>query len=99
MTSSFGKSVKNRIYKYYKKYKRFSYVSAVVVQDPRAPRPYLFSDAQNVYDRAVLVCAVSVYIFASLARRPILRYQVQQVSKNLTNFTYSLRAHFYIYYT
>ena len=71
----------------------------MIVQDPRAARLYLFSDAQNIYDRVMLVCTVSVCILASLGRWPILRYQVRQVSKNLTNFTYSLRAHFYICYT
>ena len=49
----------------------------IIDQDPRAPRPYLFSDAQNIYDRVVLVCTVSVYKFASLGRRPILRYEVR----------------------
>ena len=29
-------------------------------QDPKDPKPYLFSDAQNVYNRVVLVCTVSV---------------------------------------
>ena len=37
----------------------------IIDQDPRAPRPYLFSDAQNVFDRVVLVCTVSVYILAN----------------------------------
>ena len=43
------------------------------VKDPRAARPYLFSDGQNMYNRVVLVCTVNVYILASLGRRPILR--------------------------
>ena len=51
----------------------------MLVQDTRAARPYLFSDGQNMYNRAVLVCTVNVYIPASLGRRPILCYQVQQV--------------------
>ena len=68
-------------------------------QDPRAPRPYLFSDAQNAYDSVVLVYTISVYMLASLGQRPILRYEVRQVSKNLANFTYILIAHFYICYT
>ena len=54
-----------------------------VVKDPRAARPYLFSDGQNMYNRVVLVCTVSVYIRASLGRRPILRYQVLQVRKKV----------------
>ena len=74
-------------------------VTVLIDQDPKAPRPYLFSDAQNVYDRVVLVCTVSICILASLGGRPILRYEVQQVSKNLTNFTYILITHFYICYT
>ena len=53
----------------------------IVVKDPRAARPYLFSEGQNMYNRVVLVCTsiVNVYIPASLDRRPILKYQVLQV--------------------
>ena len=51
-------------------------------------RQNLFSDGQNMYNRVVLVCTVNVYTFASLGRRPILRYQVLQVRKNCTQFTY-----------
>ena len=51
----------------------------IVVQDPIGPRPYLFSDGQNMYNRVVLVCTVKVYIHARLGRGPILRYQVLQV--------------------
>ena len=47
-----------------------------LVEDPRAARPYLFSDGQNMYNRVVLVCTVNVYIPTSLGRRTILRYQV-----------------------
>ena len=54
-----------------------------VVQDPMAPRPYLLSDCQNMYNRVVLVCTVNAYIPASLGRRPILRYQVLDVPKKL----------------
>ena len=28
----------------------------LIVQDPRAVRPYLFSDEQNMYNRVALVC-------------------------------------------
>ena len=31
----------------------------LIVQDPRAARPYLFSDGQNMYYRVVLVCTVN----------------------------------------
>ena len=78
--------------------KESSAMTPQIDQDLRAHRPCLFSDAQNVYVRVVLVCTVSVCILASLGRRPILRYEVRQVSKNLINFTYILRAHFYIFY-
>ena len=61
----------------------------VIVQDPRAARPNLFSDGQNMYHLVVLVCTVNVYIPASLCRRPILRYQV---CKKFTHFTYSLKT-------
>ena len=65
-------------------------------RDPRAPRPYLFSDGQNMYNRVVLVCTVNVYIPASLGRRPILRYQVlYRYLKNCNHFTYSLRTDSY----
>ena len=50
------------------------------MQDPRAARPYLFSDGQNMYNRAVLV---NVYMPASLGRRPILRYQVPQMNAQI----------------
>ena len=43
-------------------------------QDPWAPRSYLLSNTQNVYNRVVLVLAVNIYIHASLGQRPILRY-------------------------
>jgi hypothetical protein len=52
-------------------------------QDPRAPRPYLFSDGQNMYNEVVLVYAVNVYKPASLGRRPILKYQVLQFPTKL----------------
>ena len=52
---------------------------SLIVKDPRAARPYLFSDGQNMYNRVVLVCTVNVYIPTSLGRRPILRYKVLQV--------------------
>ena len=39
--------------------------SLVTVKDPRAPRPYLFFDGQNIYNRVVLLCTVNVYITAS----------------------------------
>ena len=32
-------------------------------QDPRAPRPNLFSDEQNMFIRVVLVCTVNVYTY------------------------------------
>ena len=32
-------------------------------QDPRAARPYLFSDGQNMYNRVVLVILVCVILF------------------------------------
>jgi hypothetical protein len=64
--------------------------------DPRAPRPYLFSDGRNMYNRVVLVCTVNVYIPAGLRRRPILRYQILQVRKTCTHFTYSLRTDSYV---
>ena len=51
----------------------------VIVKDPKASRPYLFSDGQNMYNRVVLVCTVNDYIPASLGRRSILRYKVLQV--------------------
>ena len=50
-----------------------------IVQDPKATRPYLFSDGQNMYNRVVLVRTVNVYIPASLSRRTMLRYQVLRV--------------------
>ena len=56
---------------------------SLIVQDPRAARPYLFSDEQNMYNRVVLVCTVNLYMPASLGRRSILRYQVLQVRKKL----------------
>jgi hypothetical protein len=34
----------------------------LIVEDPRAARPYLYSDGQNMYNRVVLVCTVNVYI-------------------------------------
>ena len=40
----------------------------LIVQDPKATRPYLFSDGQNMYNRVVLVCTVNVYIPASLVQ-------------------------------
>ena len=67
-----------------------------MVQDPRAPRPYLVSNRQNVHNRVVLVCTVNVYISASLDQRPILRYQVLQVRINCTRFTFSLRTDSYV---
>ena len=36
--------------------------TAVIVEDPRAARPYLFSDGQNIYNRVVLVCTVRIYL-------------------------------------
>ena len=59
-------------------------------QDPRAPRPYLFSDRHNMYYRVVLVCTVNLYIPANLSRRPILRYL-----QNGTHFTYSVTTDSY----
>ena len=53
-------------------------VTDLIVQDPRATRPQLFSDGQNMYNRLVLVCAVNVYIPTSLGLWLILRYQVLQ---------------------
>ena len=55
----------------------------VIVHNPKVPRPYLFFDGQNMYNRVVLVCTVNVCIPASLGRWPNLRYQVLQISKNL----------------
>ena len=49
---------------------------SLIVQDPWAPRPYLFSDGQNMYNRSVLVCVVNVCMLANLDRRLILRYQI-----------------------
>ena len=46
----------------------------LLVQDPRAPRPYLLSDGHNLYNRVVLVCTARVYIPTSLGRQPIPRY-------------------------
>ena len=66
-------------------------IRPLLVQDPRAARPYLFSDGQNMYNRVVLVCTVNVYIPASLGRWPILRYL-----QNCTHFTYSLRTDPYV---
>ena len=37
-----------------------------IVHDPRAARPYLFSDGKNIYNQVVLVCTGNVYIPASL---------------------------------
>ena len=48
-------------------------------RDLRAPRPYLFSDGWNMYNREVLVCTVNVYIPAIMGWRPILRYQLLHV--------------------
>ena len=59
----------------------------IIVQGPRAPGLYLFSDGQNMYNRVVLVCTVNLY--ASLGRRSILWYQVPQIRKNCTHFTYN----------
>ena len=55
------------------------YRISIIGRNPRAARPYLFSDGQNMYNRVVLVCTVNVYIPSSLGRRPILRYQEPQV--------------------
>ena len=55
----------------------------LIVKDPKAARPYLLSEGQNMYNRVVLVCTMNVHIPASLDRRPILRYQVLQVRKQL----------------
>ena len=33
---------------------------ALIVEDPRAARPYLFSDGENTYNRVVLLCTVNV---------------------------------------
>ena len=35
----------------------------LIGRDPRAPRPYLFSDAQNMYNRVVLVRTVNVFMY------------------------------------
>ena len=61
----------------------WEFIQNLIVQDPRAPKPYLLSDGQNMYNRVVLVCTVNVYIPASLGRRPIHRYQVLQVPKGM----------------
>ena len=53
---------------------------SLLVKDPRAPRTYLFSDVQNMYNKVVLVCSVNVYTSDSLGRGPILWYQVLQVT-------------------
>ena len=59
----------------FKKLRKFRYNTAfvVIVRDPRAARPYLFSDGQNMYNGVVLVCTVNVY---SWGRQLIIRYQV-----------------------
>ena len=54
-----------------------------IIKDPSAGRPYLFSDEQNMYNQVVLVSTVNIYMPASLDRRPVLRYQVLQVGKQL----------------
>ena len=56
---------------------------SLTVQDPRAARPYLFSDGQNMYNRVILVCTVKVHVPANLGRRTILRHQVLQVPKGM----------------
>ena len=33
----------------------------LMVQDPRTPRPHLFSDGQNMYNRVVLVCSERIH--------------------------------------
>ena len=58
----------------------FQFYSLLIVQDHRL---YLFSVGQNMYNRVVLACTVNIYIPASLGRRPILRYQVLQVSTKI----------------
>ena len=35
------------------------HVGLLIATDPRAARPYLFSDRQNMYNRVVLVCTVN----------------------------------------
>ena len=58
-------------------------VGYCIVQDPRAPRFYLFSDEHNMYN-LVVSSSISVYSEpASFGQRPILRYQVLQVRKKL----------------
>ena len=54
-----------------------------IVKDPRAARPYLIYDGQNIYNLVLIVCTVNIYIPASLGRRPILRKQVLQVPTKL----------------
>ena len=58
----------------------------------------LFSDGQNMYNRVVLVCIVNLHqlTWTSLGPRPILRYEVLPVRKNVTHFTYSLRTDSYV---
>ena len=41
--------------------------TVALVQDPRAPRPYLFPEGQNMYNQVVLVCTVNIYIPSSFS--------------------------------
>ena len=60
-------------------------MKVLIFHDPMVPISYLLSDGQNMYNRVALVCAVNVYIPASLDRRPSLRYQVLHVRKNCSH--------------
>ena len=63
-------------------------VIIIIVRDPRAARPYLFSDGQNMYNRVVSVCTVNIYIpDGQFSDTRYYRYL-----QNCTHFTYSLRT-------
>ena len=60
--------------------------TTVIGKDPRAARPYLFSDGQNIYHRVVLVPG-------TIGTR---YYRYYRYLQNCTHFTYSLRTASYV---
>ena len=66
---------------------------SLVLRESYSPRSQvhqnLFSGGQNIYNRAVLVCTVNVHMPASLGRRPIFRYQVQNQSSDCKQSEYN----------
>ena len=65
-----------------------------VVQDPRAPRSYLFSDGQNMYNRVVLVCTWTYTYPLPWADGQFSGTGYYRYLQNCTHFTYSLEDWF-----